>query len=125
MRSRLAVVAVAAVLGFGCAPAQDNLDLVIKNGRVMDPETTFDSVANVGVKDGRIAVITIKDIEGKESIDATGLVVAPGFIDTHDHYLRPWSNKLALRDGRTTLMDLEVGTRGPYISPRPASPTWW
>jgi hypothetical protein len=100
------------------ALAQD-YDLVINNGRVMDPETMFDSVANVGVKDGRIAVITKKDIKGKETIDATGHVVAPGFIDTQNHYLRPWSNKLALRDGRTSLMDLELGTHGPYIN------TWY
>jgi len=56
-------------------------DLVINNGRVMDPETMYDSVANVGVKDGKIAVITKDKITGKETIDAKGLVVAPGFID--------------------------------------------
>lgn len=89
--------------------------LVINGGRVMDPETNFDAVRNVGVKDGRIAVITAEKIRGEETIDADGLVVAPGFIDTHWHYTRPWSNKLALRDGRTTLLDLEFGTHGPYI----------
>ena len=106
------------VAGVSTAVAQE-YDLVINSGRVMDPETMFDGVANVGVNDGRIAIITNKDIKGKETIDAKGLVVAPGFIDTHNHYLRPWSNKLSLRDGRTTLMDLEVGTHGPYIS------TWY
>ena len=91
-------------------------DLVILNGRVMDPETMYDAVANVGVKGGRIAAITQDKIEGKESIDATGHVVAPGFIDTHWHSDRPWSNKLALRDGRTTVLDLEIGTHGPYVN---------
>jgi len=90
-------------------------DLVILNGRVMDPETMYDAVANVGVMDGRIAAITRDKIEGKESIDATGHVVAPGFIDTHWHSDRPWTNRLALRDGRTTVLDLEIGTHGPYI----------
>ena len=39
------------------AAAQD-YDLVIRNGRVMDPETMYDALANVGIKDGRISVIT-------------------------------------------------------------------
>ncbi|MGB5571249.1 MAG: hydrolase, partial [Sedimenticolaceae bacterium] len=38
--------------------AAQDYDLVINKGRVMDPETMYDAVANVGVKDGRIAVIT-------------------------------------------------------------------
>jgi len=90
-------------------------DLVINNGRVMDPETMYDDVANVGIKGGRIAVITKKQITGKWSIDAKGLVVAPGFIDAHMHYTGIFGTKVALRDGRTTLMDLEVGTLGTKV----------
>lgn len=95
--------------------ASDDFDLVILGGRVMDPETRYDAVSNVGMKDGRIAAITEQPISGAETIDATGMVVAPGFIDTHWHTDRPWSNKLALRDGRTSVMDLEIGTHGPYV----------
>ena len=88
---------------------------MILNGRVMDPETNFDQVANVGVKDGKIAVITEKKIKGKETIDATGLVVAPGFIDGHQHCIEPYAYRLMLRDGRTTIMDLEIGSYGPTV----------
>jgi len=104
-----------AFVGCQTHPADSGYDLVISGGRVMDPETNFDQVANVGVQNGRIAVITESDITGNETIDASGMVVAPGFIDTHWHYDRPWSDKLALRDGRTSVMDLEVGTNGPYV----------
>lgn len=90
-------------------------DLVINNGRVMDPETRYDKVANVGIRAGRITIITQDKINGERVIDASGHVVAPGFIDTHWHYDRPWSNKLALRDGRTSVMDLEVGTHGSFL----------
>jgi len=88
--------------------AQD-YDLVILNGRVMDPETMLDATLNVGVKDGMIAVITKEKITGKETINANGLVVAPGFIDTHFHALDGLSIRLAALDGHTTGMDLEAG----------------
>ena len=78
-------------------------DLVILNGRVMDPETMLDEELNVGIKDGEIAVITPDAITGKETIDATDHVVAPGFIDTHGHnVLTPFGQKLHLRSGVTT-----------------------
>lgn len=89
--------------------ASGDYDVVILNGRVMDPETGFDEIRNVGIKDGKIEIITEKDIDGDEEIDATGHVVAPGFVDTHFHSLDEFAVKFALRDGVTTGMDLEYG----------------
>ena len=88
----------------------EDLDLVILNGRVMDPESKLDAQRNVGVKDGKIVVVTEQAIKGSETIDAKGHVVAPGFIDTHNHnVLTPFGRKLALRDGITTPLELEGG----------------
>ncbi len=97
------------------AVAQD-YDLVILNGRVMDPETLYDSVANVGVKDGRIAAVTKDKIAGKKTINAKGHVVAPGFIDTHFHWQAPLGYKIGLRDGLTSSMDLEEGCAGTTLA---------
>lgn len=91
-------------------------DLVIQNGRVMDPETNFNQVANIGIKNGRITEISTKQLSGAKVIDASNLVVAPGFIDTHFHWTRPIGYKLALRDGVTTAMDLEAGVYGKRIN---------
>ena len=84
-------------------------DLVILNGRVMDPETDYDGVAHVGVKDGRIAVITTDSINGKATIDATGHVVAPGFIDIHAHGQNIGDYRMQAMQGVTTMLELESG----------------
>jgi len=103
------------VMGAMPALAQD-YDLVIIDGRVIDPETMYDDVANVGIKDGRIATITKQKITGRETIKAKGLVVAPGFIDTHFHFQMPIGYALGLRDGLTSSMDFEMGCAGSYVA---------
>ena len=113
MSQQLKAIAIVLALlsGLGAIPAQaKDYDLVILNGRAMDPESGLDAVRNVGIKDGKIVAVTKKAIEGKETIDATGHVVAPGFIDCHHHnVVSPFGQKLALRDGITTPMECEFG----------------
>ncbi len=92
------------------SPSHLTYDIVIRQGRVMDPETNLDSVLNIGIKDGKILAITDAELAGRETLDARGLVVAPGFIDTHFHAVDRFATRLALRDGVTTGMDLELGS---------------
>ena len=96
-------------------PAQDRYDLVVQGGRVMDPESGLDAIRNVGIRDGRIAVISESALKGDQQIDAAGLVVAPGFIDLHAHLLDPAGSEeiLALRaqDGVTSAFELELGAQ--------------
>jgi len=84
-------------------------DLVIKGGRVMDPESRLDAVRSIGIRNGSIAIISEEELNGREVLDASGLVVAPGFIDLHAHGQDPLSNRFQAADGVTTAMDLEAG----------------
>ena len=88
--------------------AQD-YDVVILNGRVMDPETKFDKISNVGIKGDRIAKITTEKITGKKTIDAKGHAVVPGFINTHSHSFGGFDQKMMAHDGTTTILDTESG----------------
>ena len=103
------LVSLALAIAIGMPAMAADYDVVINNGRVMDPESNFDGVRNVGIKDGKIVAITKDAIKGKEAIDAKGHVVAPGFIEGHQHATDPFSRKVNLRDGLTTQMDFEAG----------------
>ncbi len=84
-------------------------DRVIIDGRVIDPESNLDAVRNIGLDDGRIAIITTEEIKGRETVDARGLVVAAGFIDLHSHGTTDETYRLQSMDGVTTTLELEVG----------------
>jgi N-acyl-D-aspartate/D-glutamate deacylase len=89
---------------------EPSLDVAILNGRVMDPESGLDAVRSVGIRDGKIVAITAEPLTATELIDAKGLVVAPGFIDLHEHGQDPRNYQFQAHDGVTTSLELEVGT---------------
>lgn len=91
---------------------------VVKNGRVIDPYNNIDSKLNIVIKDGKILEITPYEISGEKNIDATGLIVCPGFIDIHMHedmyhkeedYLDEWIAKSMLNMGVTTCIGGNCG----------------
>ena len=65
--------------------AAQQYDVVVEGGRVMDPETGLDAVRNVGISAGKISKITTSPLQSERVVHAAGLVVAPGFIDLHQH----------------------------------------
>ena len=109
MRAPVAVLVIA-VLGVGCADTAPAYDLVLRGGRVMDPESGLDAVRDVGVLNGRIASISEVELEGSRVIDVAGHVVAPGFVDLHEHGQSEEAYALMVRDGVTSALELEVGT---------------
>ncbi|MCB1311222.1 MAG: amidohydrolase family protein [Sedimentitalea sp.] len=84
-------------------------DLVLAGGRVIDPESGFDAVRNVGLKGGRIAAISDVRLDGSETLDAAEMIVAPGFIDLHAHGQQLPAAWVQAFDGVTTALELESG----------------
>src|SRR5579862_7201441 len=109
------VLAVAAPAWMKSTPHRDSLgvqryDVVISSGRVMDPESGLDAVRNVGIRGGKISIVSESPLTGTTTIDAKGMVVAPGFIDLHEHGQDPRNYQFQAHDGVTTSLELEVGT---------------
>src|SRR5215467_2488108 len=89
-----------AFVGTSWVSAQDKtFDIVIANGRVMDPGSGLDAVRNLGIRAGKIRAITLGEIKGNQTIEAKGLIVAPGFIDLHEHGQEPRNYQFQARDG--------------------------
>ena len=86
------------------------LDVVLVNGRVLDPETNLDAVRAVGVRAGKIVSVTTSVPAARDTVDVKGLVVAPGFIDLHSHGQDSVNYGFLARDGVTTALELELGT---------------
>jgi N-acyl-D-aspartate/D-glutamate deacylase len=100
----------AMALGSPALRGAQNFDLVVTSGRVVDPESGLDGVRDIGIVGRTISAISRDRLSGTKTIDATGLVVAPGFIDLHAHSQIPETYRYRSLDGVTTALELEVGT---------------
>jgi len=106
---------IAGVLIMAAAVLAQDFDIVIANGRVMDPASGLDAVRNIGIRGDKIAAISAQPLRGRTVLDARGLIVAPGFIDLHSHGQTPENYRYKAMDGVTTALEMEVG-----VSPVPA-----
>lgn len=92
-----------ALEGAAAQPGPDHTyGIAITGGRVIDPETGYDAVANVGIDGDRITAITTDPITGTTTVDATGRVVAPGFIDILSYEPNEYGEWYKIADGVTT-----------------------
>jgi len=108
MTSRAILIFFVLCWGAGGAAAGD-YTLVINHGRVMDPETGLDAIRHLGIRGDRIVRVSEAPLAGDREIDASDLVVAPGFIDLHTHSPTPLGQYYQLMDGVTTALELEAG----------------
>jgi N-acyl-D-aspartate/D-glutamate deacylase len=100
------------------ANAAETYDVVLAGGRVMDPATGLDARRNIGVNGGKIAAISEADLAGRVVVNVAGLVIAPGFIDIHQHGFKVTDLELKAQDGVTTALDMESGNSpvGPWLA---------
>src|SRR5262245_6461997 len=110
-RASLLLMAGISIAAASCArQAPPPYDLVVANGRVMDPESGLDAMRHVGIRSGKIEAVSPAPLAGLRVIDASRDVVSPGFIDLHEHGQQEESYRLMVRDGVTSAFELEVGT---------------
>jgi N-acyl-D-aspartate/D-glutamate deacylase len=90
-------------------PSRTEPDVVLRGGRVIDPETGLDAVRDVAIARGRVAEIGTALPPGRADVDVAGLVVTAGFVDLHSHAQDVASLRLRACDGVTTALELEAG----------------
>ncbi len=108
-RARRIALILCALLVLAPACSGRTYDVVIANGRVMDPETGLDRIAHVGIVGGTIEAVSDRPLQGAQTIDASGLIVAPGLIDIHSHGDDNLNYGLRALDGITSMLDAEKG----------------
>ncbi|MGH3256642.1 MAG: amidohydrolase family protein, partial [Streptosporangiaceae bacterium] len=99
------------------------MDLVLRGGRVVDPESGLDAVRDVAVSGGRVAEIgnSLAPGAAEVDVDVSGLVVTAGFIDLHSHVNTVAGLWLQAMDGVTTALELEAGVTPVAIAYRTAA----
>jgi N-acyl-D-aspartate/D-glutamate deacylase len=87
------------------------VETLLRGGRVIDPGTGWDGMADVLVRDGTVAALgsALPVPDGATVVDVGGLVVGPGFVDLHSHVHSVAGQRLQAMDGVTTALDLEAG----------------
>lgn len=103
------VIVIASCWLAACAGPSESFDVVVKSGRVIDPETNLDGIRDVGIRGDTVARISTEPLTGSRTIDASGMVVSPGFIDLHQHGHSEDAYRLMALDGVTAALELEVG----------------
>ena len=84
-------------------------DVVLRGGRVIDPESGLDDVCDVAIAGDRVAAVGIGLPAGRVEADVAGQVVTAGFVDLHSHARDLGSARLQVADGVTTALELEAG----------------
>ncbi|MBT8079413.1 MAG: amidohydrolase family protein [Gammaproteobacteria bacterium] len=112
---RISAILIIVLLAAACGErevtttAPGHYDVVLANGRVMDPESGLDAIRHVGITGDTIGAISDAPLAGTLVVDVSGQVVSPGFVNIHSHSFTPLGQEFELRDGVTTAIEAESG----------------
>src|SRR3989339_73382 len=106
MKNNISKLILLLILTCGIFNAQEICELALLNGRVLDPESGTEEVKNIGIRWGNIVYIGTKGVEAKRSLDVSGLVVCPGFIDFLSYDQNKTGEYYKAADGVTTNLSM-------------------